>query len=959
MTRERHSMRTIPFGIAVAAACLAGATAFGAERTLSADGKTLTFDVPADAVYTNTVPIETTVTNIVKVGGGEACFVPQTNDVYTGGILIREGFLSGLQRSFGKPAAITVESDPATGVGGAIVFLDLLPGTLTTTQSPFWNTKWHVSGAGPDGTGAIQRPVTHCDHVVNGLMKEIWLDGDTTINCGSRWGFAYTTLYMNNHKLTLTASRTTWPGSATKHDANYSRIFQFARSGDLAIKDPGEVFLTGNCRLLIEGSVKVKDAAGSNGSVSNMLVTVDRNCELRIFSVNQASAPTFRTHFLDGSAFNVNGGGHYKGAITLEGPSVTLHQYSASAHAYLYGGMTGPARVMHEILAKYDFLDSGTNYVNGITQRSGLMTFGGDTTFYVTNSFYIGSTTLDVPAEVNVVGNARLLACDGMRKRGEERRILVGAYWAGDAKTYGILRIGDNAVVSNQVAIGGYGRGAVYLSGNAELDFCDGFSDNNAHITGSQGTNGEHAYGYLGMLGGLARQNFWFNIGGNGNTRAFVVQRGGRFEHNGLNEPVRFGFSGASHCAYAQLGGTSTWKNVATFGFANYTPTCVNSVGSLTVAGEGTLMDMSPSANASYPGILCCANTNAAAPNTANVNVNDGGTLYVPRIWRGQVNSSSTPAWASITSLVAAGSQYYLNFNGGILKTAKAGEFFGSSATDSVRELTRATVYEKGATIDTDGKDVTWRMALEKPYGLGIQSVALPAEVLATTATNLFIGPTRPVVDNLSRHGRTTDLLLDFDDRTRRVTGVIVNARGFGFTSAPTVTFEKGDASATWSCTPTMVDFDDPSFAHGGLTKRGAGKLTLTRANTYGGATRLEGGTLMFSHRLGYPGGDLELPAAAVSALTASSEPLLMAHTLAFAAGKGVRVTEADTLDDETFGRVKTVATFATPLTAVPSLTLVARDGTPISSQLWKLSLADGGMALKFGPARGTVIILR
>ena len=41
----------------VAAACLAGATAFGAERTLSADGKTLTFDVPADSVYTNTVPI--------------------------------------------------------------------------------------------------------------------------------------------------------------------------------------------------------------------------------------------------------------------------------------------------------------------------------------------------------------------------------------------------------------------------------------------------------------------------------------------------------------------------------------------------------------------------------------------------------------------------------------------------------------------------------------------------------------------------------------------------------------------------------------------------------------------------------------------------------------------------------------------------------------------------------------
>ena len=60
-----------------------------------------------------------------------------------------------------------------------------------------------------------------------------------------------------------------------------------------------------------------------------------------------------------------------------------------------------------------------------------------------------------------------------MRKTGEERRILVGASGAVDAKTYGILRIGDNAVVSNQVAIGYYGRGAVYLSGNAELDFCN------------------------------------------------------------------------------------------------------------------------------------------------------------------------------------------------------------------------------------------------------------------------------------------------------------------------------------------------------------------------------------------------------------------------------------------------------------------------------------------------------
>ena len=760
-----------------AALCLTTATAVGAERTLSADGKTLTFDIPADSVYTNTVPIETTVTNIVKIGGGEACFVPQTNNAYRGGILIREGFLSGLQRSFGNPANITIESDPDTGVGGAIVFLDLLPGALGTGQSPFWNTKWHVSGAGPDGTGAIQRPVTHCDHVVNGFMQEIWLDGDTTINCGSRWGFASTTLYMNNHKLTLSASRTTWPGSATKLNTTYSRIFQFARGGDLSIKDPGEVFVTGNCKLLIEGGSKVKDAAGSNGCVSNMLVTISTNCELRIFTQGEAGAPTFRTHFLHNGVFNVNNSGHYKGHITLEGPSFTLEKYSDKSHAYLYGGVTGPARMKHENFSYYDFLDSGTNYVNGILQTSaGALNFRNNTTFYVTNTFFIGRSSLSDPAVVNVTGNARLPTCAGMRVNTADRRLYVGPSSATDVSSYGILRIGDNAVVSNQVMIGFYGRGAVYLSGNGELDFCDGYSNNNGFITGNQGTSGTRAYGYLGMRGGIARQDLWFNIGGGGNTRAFVVQRGGRFEHNGYNEPVRFGFSGWSHNAYAQLGGTSKWKNYAAFGFANYPPVCSSTVGSLTVAGEGTLMDMSPSIGSTYPGILCNANTNAATPNSANINVNDGGTLYVPRIRRGQITGSGAPTWASITNFITAGSQYYLNFNGGILKTAQAGEFFGSSATDSIRELTRVTVYEKGATIDTDGKDVTWRMAIEKPYGLGIQSVQLPAEVLATTATNIFIGPTRPGVDGISARGRTTDLLLDFDDVTRRVTNVIVNA---------------------------------------------------------------------------------------------------------------------------------------------------------------------------------------
>ena len=144
----------------------------------------------------------------------------------------------------------------------------------------------------------------------------------------------------------------------------------------------------------------------------------------------------------------------------------------------------------------------------------------------------------------------------------------------------------------------------------------------------------------------------------------------------------------------------------------------------------------------------------------------------------------------------------------------------------------------------------------------------------------------------------------------------------------------------------------------GGLTKRGTGTLTMVNTNTYNGVTRLEGGKLVFQHAEGYPGGDLEIAAAVVKGTLA--EPLLTANLLAFREGKGVRVTEADTLNDKTYGRMKTVATFTTPLAELPSLTLVNSDGTEwTGNKQWCLQLADGGTTLKFGALRGTQVIFR
>ena len=74
------------------------------------------------------------------------------------------------------------------------------------------------------------------------------------------------------------------------------------------------------------------------------------------------------------------------------------------------------------------------------------------------------------------------------------------------------------------------------------------------------------------------------------------------------------------------------------------------------------------------------------------------------------------------------------------------------------------------------------------------------------------------------------------------VTSIVITKPGRDYTSAPTIEFATGSATAT--ATAALVN------ANGGLTKTGNGTLTLTGANTYTGATTIQGGTL----RLVQPG---------------------------------------------------------------------------------------------------------
>ena len=943
----------------ISAVCAVGLAFAGGERSLSADGKTLTFNVSEGQVYDNTTPIESTVTEIVKIGGGEACLLTQTNTTFSGAISIKAGFLSGNHRSFGTPSAITVESDPSTGVGGAFVLLDQFPGSIYTTQSPFYNTKFTISGNGPDKGGAIQRLNAHSDHVWIGLMKDLELAGDATINASTRWGLGGSVLNMNGHQLALSAAKLKHRELPSSSSTSYS-AFHLTRYGLATyIKNPGSIVVEGtnSAKLMIEDNGKILDAEGSSGSVRDLVVTIRQGAQFQTYSQpSPESAATFKVRYESNVIHRANGTAYFGGLMEMIGSQLTLSSYnSLSCNLHLTGGLTGPdAKLVVNATNERGLYSFGgdvahTNRIANFNNNTrNVLEMTGKDIFVVTNVSYCGFSDIATPAHLRVSGDAKLLTEDAVRLTTPENdRILLGY------NGYGILEIRDNAVVSNVVDIGqlANSHAAVYLNGG-RFDQLHRVGDPDVVNIGSSAANG---YGCMVMAGGTYCESVALNLG-KSTPRAFFVQRGGISELAGAGKPVRLGWSGEGYSTYAQFGGQSLWKNYAVFGYKSTKPDAVSLIGALTVDGPDTVMDFSQVKYGNMDiGIIFNASIDESKPCVATVNINNGGTLRVKQMYRSQITASDSPTWDSIKEKAVKGGLVYINFNGGVLKAAKGGEFF-NSYNDSWREPNSIVVYEKGAVIDTDGYEVIWRKAFSKPTGKGIKKVSLPPELAAVSATNLLIGPTRAVIGTTS--GKGADLLMAYDETTRRATNVIVNARGFGFTETPTVKFETAAANGAYfsNCSVEMVDFDTADFKDGGLTKRGAGTLKITAINTYCGPTRLEGGTLDFRVSKSLPSGSaLEFAAAGILS-GAKDEPLLIASEYT---GGYIRVTEADLLDADTFGGYRTIATFRTPLASVPQMTLVNSDGTVCPAGRWKLAVSADGTSLRFGVRSGLAILVR
>jgi autotransporter-associated beta strand protein len=85
---------------------------------------------------------------------------------------------------------------------------------------------------------------------------------------------------------------------------------------------------------------------------------------------------------------------------------------------------------------------------------------------------------------------------------------------------------------------------------------------------------------------------------------------------------------------------------------------------------------------------------------------------------------------------------------------------------------------------------------------------------------------------------------------TYRVASVTITCPGTGYTEVPGVSFSGGGNGAV---APTVGSVTLAANASGGLTKTGAGTLTLAAANTYTGVTTVAGGTLALGNAKALP----------------------------------------------------------------------------------------------------------
>jgi autotransporter-associated beta strand protein len=401
----------------------------------------------------------------------------------------------------------------------------------------------------------------------------------------------------------------------------------------------------------------------------------------------------------------------------------------------------------------------------------------------------------------------------GLTKTGGGTLTLGGANTYGGATTIngGAVTVNANGVISNglyQVIVGN-------VVGNAILNVAGGAVKANEAINPAFAAgNVSGANGFLFMTSGtLECGSGEFHIGqGSGGYGAFDLS-GGTVTVGDVNATDAYFVIGAAGEGLLNMSGGTINDYAEEFSIAN----TAGGTGVANFSG-GTLND-NLGVHVGDRGTGTLNVSGVAAINLAGGPLQFGlaGNTTV-----GTVNLLGGTITANDVG-IAGTSTSRLNFNGGTLKA-------GAASATFLQGLTAATVYNGGAVIDDGGNAITIAQPLLAPTGSGVGSIPV-----ATSGAGYL---DTPIVNITGGGGTGASAVAKVSGGA--VTGITILSPGTGYTSAPTVTlFGGGYSSAATPGTAILT----PNVS-GGLTKQGAGTMTLTGANTYTNLTLVNLGTL-------------------------------------------------------------------------------------------------------------------
>ncbi len=365
-------------------------------------------------------------------------------------------------------------------------------------------------------------------------------------------------------------------------------------------------------------------------------------------------------------------------------------------------------------------------------------------------------------------------------------------------------------------------------------------------------------YGYYNFSGGnLATQELQVGAWGPGQNSG----GNGLFEMSAgtLNDPgwITMNRSGGT-AAYSQVGVLSLTGGLINFAGGGL-------VGNWSAGGQTMVVNVSGGTLATTNNTAINLNTNGSAANTGILNLS-GGLVIANNVTTGN------------------GGPGIVNFNGGTLRASGGnGDFLNVGGGSGA-----VYVYSGGAKIDDGNNAITINQPLLAASGNGVTNGGLTASGVG------YVSPPIVTVSDATGSGATA---LASIDANGNLTGITITSAGVNY-SNPTFTLIGGGGTGSVTGSATLV----ANATTGALTKNGSGTTTLTAANTYGGPTTVNAGTLLATQLASLPNysvpGDVSVAAGAYVAVQsgaggdwASTDDDTLLNRASFASGSGFGIS--------------------------------------------------------------------